>query len=58
LLTAIYDRYHYDKEKRAALETWARELDRIVKIKASLSPVRKTCGVSPEEIKEQLLRSQ
>jgi hypothetical protein len=26
----IYDRHSYDKEKRAALEAWARELDRIV----------------------------
>ena len=29
-VTAIYDRYRYDKEKRAALERWAKELDRIV----------------------------
>jgi integrase len=47
-VTAIYDRYHYDKEKRAALETWARELDRIVKNKAGLALVRKTRGVRPE----------
>lgn len=47
-VTAIYDRYYYDKEKRAALEIWARELDRIVKNKAGLALVRKTRGVRPE----------
>jgi integrase len=26
----IYDRHSYDREKRAALEAWARELQRIV----------------------------
>jgi hypothetical protein len=30
-VTAIYDRYRYDKEKRTALETWARLLESIVK---------------------------
>ncbi len=30
-VTAIYDRYRYDKEKRAALERWAKELDRTLK---------------------------
>ena len=29
-VTAIYDRYRYDKEKRAALEKWARLLEEIV----------------------------
>src|SRR5262245_27156126 len=29
-VTAIYDRYRYDKEKRAALETWAGVLTSIV----------------------------
>ena len=45
-VTAIYDRYHYDKEKRAALETWARELDKIVKGGKApvLSIVRKSTG--------------
>ena len=28
-VTAIYDRYRYDKEKRAALETWAKTLTQI-----------------------------
>jgi integrase len=44
-VTAIYDRYNYDKEKRAALEIWARELDGIVKNQAGLALVRKTRGV-------------
>jgi integrase len=44
-VTAIYDRYHYDKEKRAALEIWARELERTVKGKAPvLSIVPKPAG--------------
>ena len=45
-VTAIYYRYHYDKEKRAALETWARELDKIVKggKAPALSIVRKSAG--------------
>lgn len=29
-VTAIYDRYRYDKEKRVALETWTRLLQDIV----------------------------
>lgn len=29
-VTAVYDRYSYDPEKRAALERWARELGRII----------------------------
>ena len=28
--TRVYDRYSYDPEKRAALETWARALDAIL----------------------------
>ena len=31
--TAIYDRYRYDKEKRAAIEKWAEVLTRIVDVK-------------------------
>jgi integrase len=30
-VTAIYDRYRYDKEKRAALATWARLLEEVMK---------------------------
>lgn len=32
-VTAIYDRYRYDKEKRAALETWSGVLGGIVGLK-------------------------
>jgi integrase len=32
-VTAIYDRYRYDKEKRAALEKWAEVLSRVVDVK-------------------------
>jgi len=32
-VTAIYDRYRYDKEKRAALEKWAAVLAEIVEVK-------------------------
>ena len=28
-ITSIYDRYGYDKEKRAALNAWARKLEEI-----------------------------
>jgi hypothetical protein len=34
-VTAIYDRYNYDKEKRVALEIWRRELERTVKSETS-----------------------
>ena len=30
-VTAIYDRYRYDKEKRAAVETWVNALENLVK---------------------------
>jgi hypothetical protein len=32
-VTAVYDRYRYDKEKRAALEKWAAVLTEIVEVK-------------------------
>jgi integrase len=32
-VTAVYDRYRYDKEKRAALEKWAEVLASIVEVK-------------------------
>ena len=32
-VTAIYDRYRYDKEKRTALEKWAEVLTGIVEVK-------------------------
>ena len=29
-VTAIYNRFRYDDEKRAALDAWARHVDRLV----------------------------
>jgi hypothetical protein len=29
-VTAVYDRYSYDREKREALEAWARRLEEIL----------------------------
>ena len=39
-VTAIYDRYRYDKEKRAALETWAAVLAGIVGLKPKAKQAR------------------
>jgi integrase len=30
-VTAVYDRYGYDREKREAVEAWARRLEAIVR---------------------------
>jgi hypothetical protein len=38
-VTAIYDRYSYDREKRLALNTWARALDRSITGKAGAAKV-------------------
>ncbi|MNL68928.1 hypothetical protein D3C87_1937240 [compost metagenome] len=35
-ITSIYDRYSYDGEKRQALETWGKELVRILDAKKDL----------------------
>ena len=29
-ITAVYNRFRYDDEKRAALDAWARHIDRLV----------------------------
>jgi integrase len=39
-VTAIYDRYRYDKEKRAALEKWAEVLSGIVNVRPALTTAR------------------
>jgi integrase len=46
-VTAIYDRYRYDKEKRAALETWAAVLSSIVRgpVRAAKAATEATSGV-------------
>ena len=41
-VTAVYDRYSYDKEKKLALETWSRKLESILFGKTSkVIPIRK-----------------
>jgi integrase len=46
-VTAIYDRYRYDKEKRAALEKWAEVLTEIVDVKPAptTAPARRRQNV-------------
>ena len=46
-VTAIYDRYRYDKEKRAALEKWADVLAGIVEVKPAptTAPARRRQNV-------------
>jgi hypothetical protein len=43
--TRVYDRYSYDAEKRSGLETWVRELSRILADKpnsrATVVPIKK-----------------
>jgi hypothetical protein len=33
-VTAVYDRHSYDREKREALDTWAKRLEKIVERKS------------------------
>jgi integrase len=50
-VTAIYDRYRYDKEKRAALEKWAQVLRAIVGAKPTpkKTPARRSQGTNVYE---------
>lgn len=41
-VTAVYDRHSYDAEKRAALDLWARELQRVLKRKSKRPVLRLT----------------
>jgi integrase len=52
-VTAIYDRYRYDKEKRAALEKWAEVLTEIVDIKPAptAAPARPVARANVYEFK-------
>jgi integrase len=47
-VTAIYNRYDYDKEKRTALETWGRRINAIVsgKTEARVVPFKAAAGAS------------
>jgi len=57
-VTAIYDRYRYDKEKRAALEKWAEVLTKIVDIKPAptTAPARPVTRANIFELKPQATR--
>jgi hypothetical protein len=39
-VTAVYDRWGYDAEKRTALDTWARKLDAILTTKPAAPVVQ------------------
>jgi hypothetical protein len=54
-VTAIYDRYRYDREKRAALEKWAEVLAGIVEVKPAptTAPARRTLRQNVYEFKPQ-----
>jgi integrase len=54
-VTAIYDRYRYDKEKRAALEKWAEVLAGIVEVKPAptTAPARRILRQNVYEFRPQ-----
>jgi integrase len=54
-VTAIYDRYRYDKEKRAALQKWAAVLSEIVDVTPAptAAPARSVAGANVYEFKPQ-----
>jgi integrase len=54
-VTAIYDRYRYDKEKRAALEKWAEVLFGIVDVKPAptRAPARRATRANVYEFRRQ-----
>jgi integrase len=56
-VTAVYDRYRYDKEKRAALEKWAAVLTEIVEVKPSptTAPARPTVRANVIEFKARVV---
>jgi integrase len=58
-VTAIYDRYRYDKEKRAALEKWADVLTDIVEVKPAptTAPARPAARANVYQFKPQATRS-
>lgn len=58
-VTAIYDRYRYDKEKRAALEKWADVLSGIVDLKPAptTAPARRARGRNVYEFKARARRT-
>ncbi|HVG52887.1 MAG TPA: tyrosine-type recombinase/integrase [Vicinamibacterales bacterium] len=57
-VTAIYDRYRYDKEKRVALEKWAEVLSGIVEVKPAptTAPAKRTQRQNVYDFKPRALR--
>jgi integrase len=57
-VTAVYDRYRYDKEKRAALEKWAAVLTEIVEVKPAptTAPARAAARANVIEFKARAFR--
>jgi hypothetical protein len=57
-VTAIYDRYRYDKEKRVALEKWAEVLSGIVDVKPAptTAPAKRTPRQNVYEFKPRGVR--
>jgi integrase len=57
-VTAVYDRYRYDKEKRAALEKWAAVLTEIVEVKPAptTAPAGSAARANVIEFKPRALR--
>jgi integrase len=57
-VTAIYDRYRYDKEKRAALEKWAEVLSGILEVKPAptTAPARRTLRQNVYEFRARALQ--
>jgi hypothetical protein len=43
-VTAVYDRYRYDREKRAALDKWADVLSQIVEVKPAPTTASESRG--------------
>jgi hypothetical protein len=58
IVTAIYDRYRYDKERRAALEKWAEVLSAIADAKPAptIAPAGPARRQNVYEFKPQALR--
>jgi hypothetical protein len=57
-VTAVYDRYRYDKEKRAALEKWAAVLTEIVEVRPAptTAPARPAARANVYEFKPRALQ--
>jgi len=54
-VTAIYDRYRYDKEKRTALQKWAAVLTEIVEVKPAPTTAPAHPGSASECVRVQIV---